>query len=104
MKQEFDFYIDEKITIWNRLKFSVEAETLEEAKDMAKFMTINDREDIDFDDTILLYDTMEVIEPQDNEGNSTLELYCQEDNNNNEDELIYENNEAEILTKLLGIN
>ena len=29
MKQEFDFYIDEKITIWNRLKFSVEAETLE---------------------------------------------------------------------------
>ena len=100
MKREFDFYIDEKITIWNRLKFSVEAETLEEAKDMAKFMTINDREDIDFDDTILLYDTMELIEPQDNEGNSTLELYCQEDNNNNEDELIYENNEAEILIKL----
>jgi len=100
MKQEFDFYIDEKITIWNRLKFSVEAETLEEAKDMAKFMTINDREDIDFDDTILLYDTMEVIEPEENNGNSTLELYCQENNDNNEDELIYENNEAEILTKL----
>ena len=100
MKQEFDFYIDEKITIWNRLKFSVEAETLEEAKDMAKFMTINDREDIDFDDTILLYDTMEVIEPEENNGNSTLELYCQENNDNNEDELIYENNEIEILTKL----
>jgi len=100
MKQEFDFYIDEKITIWNRLKFSVEAETLEEAKDMAKFMTINDREDIDFDDTILLYDTMEVIEPEENNGNSTLELYCQENNDNNEDELIYENNEAEILIKL----
>jgi hypothetical protein len=100
MKQEFDFYIDEKITIWNRLKFSVEAETLEEAKDMAIFMTTNDREDIDFDDTILLYDTMEVIEPEENNGNSTLELYCQENNDNNEDELIYENNEAEILTKL----
>ena len=100
MKQEFDFYIDEKITIWNRLKFSVEAETLEEAKDTAKFMTINDREDIDFDDTLFLYDTMEVIEPEENNGNSTLELYCQENNDNNEDELIYENNEAEILTKL----
>jgi len=97
MKQEFDFYIDEKITIWNRLKFSVEAETLEEAKDMAKFMTINDREDIDFDDTILLYDTMEVIEPEENNGNSTLELYCQENNDNNEDELIYENSESKIL-------
>ena len=100
MKQEFDFYIDEKITIWNRLKFSVEAETLEEAKDMAKFMTINDREDIDFDDTLFLYDTMELIEPEENNGNSTLELYCQENNDNNEDELIYENNEIEILTKL----
>jgi hypothetical protein len=99
MKQEFDFYIDEKITIWNRLKFSVEAETLEEAKDMAKFMTTNDREDIDFDDTILLYDTMEVIEPEENNGNSTLELYCQENNDNNEDELIYENYQAKILTK-----
>jgi hypothetical protein len=55
MKQEFDFYIDEKITIWNRLKFSVEAETLEEAKDMAKFMIINDREDIDFDDFMTLW-------------------------------------------------
>jgi hypothetical protein len=97
MKREFDFYIDEKITIWNRLKFSVEAETLEEAKDMAKFMTINDREDIDFDDTILLYDTMEVIEPEENNGNSTLELYCQENNDNNEDELIYENSESKIL-------
>jgi hypothetical protein len=100
MKQEFDFYIDEKVMIWNRLKFSVEAETLEEAKDMAKFMIINDREDIDFDDTILLYDTMEVIEPEENNGNSTLELYCQENNDNNEDELIYENYQAKILTKL----
>jgi len=88
MKREFDFYIDEKITIWNRLKFSVEAETLEEAKDMAKFMTINDREDIDFDDTILLYDTMEVIEPEENNGNSTIELYCEKDT-----DLIYENGE-----------
>ena len=91
MKQEFEFYIDEKITIWNRLKFSVEAETLEEAKDMAKFMTINDREDIDFDDTLFLYDTMEVIEPEDNEGNPTLELYCDKDG-----EMLYDNANEEL--------
>jgi hypothetical protein len=46
MKQEFDFYIDERVMIWNRLKFSVEAETLEEAKDMAIFMVTKDREEI----------------------------------------------------------
>jgi hypothetical protein len=43
---------------------------------------------------------MEVIEPEENNGNSTLELYCQENNDNNEDELIYENYQAKILTKL----
>jgi len=48
MKQEFDFYIDERVMIWNRLKFSVEAETLEEAKDKAIFMVTQDREEIDF--------------------------------------------------------
>jgi hypothetical protein len=91
MKQEFDFYIDEKITIWNRFKFSVEAENLDEAKEKAKFMTMNEREDIDFDDSLLLHDTMEVIEPEENDGNSTLELFCKED-----DELLYENSDKEI--------
>ena len=94
MKQEFDFYIDEKVMIWNRLKFSVEAETLEEAKDMAIFMVTKDREEIDFYDSDFLYDTLTEMEVGDNEGNATLELYCDEDT-----ELIYDNGE-EILTKL----
>tara|TARA_R110000822_G_scaffold14551_3_gene51066 strand:+ start:1907 stop:2194 length:288 start_codon:yes stop_codon:yes gene_type:complete len=95
MKQEFDFYIDERVMIWNRLKFSVEAETLEEAKDMAIFMVTKDREEIDFYDSELLHDTLTELEPEDNEGNSTLELYCEKDT-----DLIYENSDAEILTKL----
>ena len=94
MKQEFDFYIDERVRIWNRLKFSVEAETLEEAKDMAIFMVTKDREDIEFYDSELLHDTLTELEPEDNEGNSTIELYCEKDT-----DLIYENSE-EILTKL----
>jgi hypothetical protein len=91
MKQEFDFYIDEKVTIWNRFKFSVEAETLDEAKEKAKIMIIKEREDLDFDDSLFLYDTMETIEPEENDGNSTLELFCKED-----DELLYENSDKEI--------
>lgn len=95
MKQEFDFYIDERVMIWNRLKFSVEAETLEEAKDMAIFMVTKDREDIEFYDSEILHDTLTEMEVGDNDGNSTLELYCEKDT-----DLIYENSDAEILTKL----
>jgi hypothetical protein len=95
MKQEFDFYIDERVMIWNRLKFSVKAETLEEAKDMAIFMVTQDREEIDFYDFELLHDTLTELEIEDNDGNSTIELYCEKDT-----DLIYENADAEILTKL----
>ena len=80
--------------IWNRLKFSVEAETLEEAKDMAIFMVTQDREEIDFYDFELLHDTLTELEIEDNDGNSTIELYCEKDT-----DLIYENGDAEILTK-----
>ena len=88
MKQEFDVYIDERVMIWNRLKFSVEAETLEEAKEKAVFMVTNDREEIDFYDFELLHDTLTEMELEDNDGNSTLELYCEKDT-----DLIYENGE-----------
>ena len=88
MKQEFDFYIEERLMIWNRLKFSVEAETLEEAKEKAVFMVTNDREEIDFYDFELLHDTLTEMELEDNDGNSTLELYCEKDT-----DLIYENGE-----------
>ena len=57
-------------------------------------MVIKEREDIEFWDNIMLYDTLTEMEVRDNEGNPTLELYCDEDT-----ELIYNNGE-EILTKL----
>lgn len=89
--QEFDFYIDEKVTIWNRLKFSVEAETLDEAKEKAIFLATQEREEIDFDDSHFLFDTITELEPEDNLNNSTIELYCKKD-----DELLYENSDKEI--------
>ena len=86
MKQEFDFYIDERVMIWNRLKFSVQAESLEEAKEKAIFLATTQREDIDFNCSELLYDTLTEMEVGDNDGNSTIELYCEKDT-----DLIYEN-------------
>lgn len=96
MKQEFDFYIDERVRIWNRLKFCVEAETLEEAKEKALYMLIKEREDIDFWDSEILHDTLTEMEPEDNEGNATLELYC--DTNN---EMLYDNaSEINIIKQI----
>jgi hypothetical protein len=91
MKQEFDFYIDEKVTIWNRLKFSVEAETLDEAKEKAKYMVVKEREDIEFWDNLMLYDTLTELEPEDNEGNATLELFCDKDG-----EMLYDNADKKL--------
>ena len=88
MKQEFDFYIDERVMIWNRQKFSVSAETLEEAKEKAVYMVTNDREEIDFYDFELLHDTLTEMEIEDNDGNSTIELFCEKDT-----DMIYENGE-----------
>jgi len=93
--KEFDFYLDEKVTIWNRFKFSIEAETLEEAKEKAVFMTIKNREDIDFYDCDFLYDTQTDMHINDNLGNPTLELYSKID-----DELLYDNINKEILTNI----
>jgi hypothetical protein len=89
--KEFEFYIEERLMIWNRLKFSVEAETLDEAKEKAKYMVIKEREDIEFWDNVMLYDTLTELEPEDNEGNPTLELYCDEDA-----ELLYDNVDKEL--------
>jgi hypothetical protein len=89
--KEFEFYIEERLMIWNRLKFSVEAETLEEAKEKAKYMVTKEREDIEFWDNIMLYDTLTEMEIGDNEGNPTLELYCDKDA-----ELIYDNANEDI--------
>jgi hypothetical protein len=91
MKQEFDFYIDEKVTIWNRLKFTIEAETLEEAKEIAFYTTTKEREEIEIYDSELLFDTLTELEPEDNLNNSTIELYCDED-----DELLYDNGNEEL--------
>jgi len=95
--QEFDFYLDEKVTIWNRFKFSIEAETLEEAKEKAVYLTSKDRNEIDFYDCDFLYDTQTDMEVEDNLGNATLELYSQTDN-----ELLYDNSKATIFNKILS--
>ena len=73
MKQEFDFYIDEKVTIWNRLKFTIEAETLEEAVKLAieKYES-GDLYDVTWEE---VEGVREIMEVGDNGGEPTEELF-----------------------------
>ena len=78
-KKEFEFYQDVKVTVWARQKFTIEAESKEEAlKEVEKFKT----EDIgSSDDSHLIWDTewmtetWEDIPVEENGGCATIELY-----------------------------
>ena len=84
----FNFYEDEKVTIWNRTYFKVEAETQEEANE--KVLEAIENGDIsDFKHTTskYMYDTVEELSVDENYGNPTIEIY------NTNDKLIYHNAE-----------
>ena len=73
----FNFYIDEKKTVWYRGYFSVEANTVEEATEKAK-MYIEEDTDGDDWDWEQLTDTAETLSLVDNDGWPTRELYNEE--------------------------
>ena len=76
--EQFDFHQDHKETVWRRQYFTIEAETLEEAKAKALEISKNDLY-IDNDNWETLYDTFEGLRPEDNDGWATRELYQDDD-------------------------
>jgi hypothetical protein len=77
--QTFDFFIDRKVTIWQREFHTIKAESLDDAKaEMAA--RFHDNMCVDtFDEQETLFETEEYLEPGDNGGNPTAELYSEED-------------------------
>ena len=74
----FEFFLDQKVTTWMRTEFEVKANDLNEAVKIAKDMyDRGDLEDIDWQE---IMDTKEVLQPKDNGGESTAELYNMEKN------------------------
>jgi hypothetical protein len=71
--QTFDFFLDQKVTTWMRTPYSVEAETVEEAKKIAieKYES-GDLEEISWDE---IDGVKETLEPEDNGGESTVEIF-----------------------------
>lgn len=77
-KERFDFYQDVKVMVWQRQHFSIEAETEEEARELAKQYAEKDIsfcDDVEVDDLEWLYDTEEQITPEENGGCATIEVY-----------------------------
>ena len=76
--QTFNFYLDRKVTIWVREQHSIEAESEEEAKkEMIEAFKDNFCSE-SFDEQEWLYDTETMLEPGDNGGESTAELFFED--------------------------
>lgn len=78
--ETFQFYQDSKQTIWNRVKFTVKADSYDAAVEMLKPLISEDignvTEDFfEIDEGETLYDTAENLTIENNQGFSTLELY-----------------------------
>ena len=69
----FEFFLDQKVTTWMRTDFEVKANDLNEAVKIAQEKFSNgDLEDIAWQE---IMDTKEVLQPSDNGGESTAEIY-----------------------------
>lgn len=77
--EKFIYYQDEKITIWRRSMFSVEANSKEEADKIVEnlkgenIFNISDSDNIDPLETVFLFDTTNELSPEENDGLSTIE-------------------------------
>lgn len=75
----YRFFIDRKVTVWVREWHECESKTLEEAKKkMIDGFHDNECEET-FYEQETLYDTIDSMEPGDNGGEPTAELYCDEE-------------------------
>jgi len=72
---EFEFFVDQKHTIWYRSYFTVKAKSYEDATEKVSQMFRDD--DLPTDDWEILHDTLEEMSLEDNGGASTLELYTE---------------------------
>jgi D-mannonate dehydratase len=69
----FEFFLDQKVTTWMRTDFEVKANDLNEAVKIAKQMyDAGDLEQISWEE---IMDTQEILNPKDNGGESTAEIY-----------------------------
>lgn len=87
MMEEFVFTVDRKTTVWERETYSIEDVSYKSAKNkMIDFCMGKENEASEsFIESEILYETSEYMDPAQNGGDSTIELF------NESNLLIYEN-------------
>ena len=69
----FEFFLDQKVTTWMRTDFEVKANDLNEAVKIAKEMYVKgDLDEIPWEEIL---ETRELLNPEDNGGETTAEIY-----------------------------
>ena len=72
---KYNFYIDQKETIWKRLYCSIDAHSEEEAILKMRSLAYDDDYDIYCHESEMMYDTSEDMTYEDNSNNPTREIY-----------------------------
>lgn len=75
--ENFEFHIDRKVTIWVRDYYSIQSESLDQAKEKM-IANFNEGKDLGFCESEYLYRTQKDISPSQNNGESTVELFFSE--------------------------
>lgn len=79
--EKFRFKQDVKVTVWIRQSFTIEAENKEDAlKKVERFKTEDVTGEINDVEYETLWETSELLCPEDNGGSWTIELYDDHDN------------------------
>jgi mannitol/fructose-specific phosphotransferase system IIA component (Ntr-type) len=73
--KNYKFYIDQKITTWERIRFRMEAKSEEEAIEKAKEVLKDGNECPENGEYEILYEANKNMTIEENEGNATRELY-----------------------------
>ena len=74
--EKFRFKQDVKITVWVRQSFEIEAENKEEVLEkVEQFKTVDVTSEIDNVECETLWDTQELMWPEENDNQCTIELY-----------------------------
>lgn len=79
--EKFRFYQDVQVTVWVRQSFTIEAENKEEAlKEVERYKTEDVTSEIDEVESETLWETEELMSPENCGGLHTIELYDDHDN------------------------
>lgn len=76
---EYRFYQDVKVEIWQRQYFTIKADTKEEAlEEIEQYKKMDVSADYIVGHSEYLYETERVLSPEENDGDATIELYDEE--------------------------